>query len=788
MNNKTLCAGHRMCGHQFKLNVLCGTALAAALAAGMPGAYAQSGPMLDDIVVTAQKREQTSQDVPISLSATDGKFIADAGIGDIEVLSAYVPNLTVTTSPGISQIMIRGVGSAAATRSFEQSVGLYIDGIYSPRSVGVHLPFLDVERVEVLRGPQGVLFGKNSIAGAISVISAKPTDEFEVGINGKYEFEYGSYQVDGFVSGPVTDRLFVRVAAIVDKNEGYVEPVVTGGDDQSESELSGVRGTVVWEPTDSTRITTKAEYFDNDTTGTTLQMVGFDPTAPRSGLANYIIGLMDAAGEDYTRNDRHYSDFVNSIDQENTNVTVELEQGIGSFDLTYLFGFSKHDRVQNNAFDFSAGDIIIQTLDEQYEQQSHELRLSSPQGEVVEFTLGAFYIDRSLSFPGSRLRVNLPPLPVPPPSGALTDISHTFERPYYEESDAWSVFGQATWNVTDMLRVTAGGRYTDETKSAEMTGTLKDPIQTLNQQTVAITDMLTLIGIANSPLGFQNFSVSGERNETSFDPSVNVQWDMTDEHMVYARWAQASKSGGFNNNDAAGGNFEFNGEDVTSYELGLKSRFWNGRAQANIALFYNNYDDLQVSFYDGTGFQTGNAARARVRGVELDSRVALTDTLTVGVDAAYLDAQYKDYSGPCSTNSNVWGAECITSGGVFQDLTGKQMDSAPKWSTHLFADNDMPIGSNLYLNTRFDLSYSSDYPLQTDQDPTNVADSLLLADARIGLDSADGNWGIALVARNLFDNRITAFGGSAPLLPGVYWGDITPPRQIELSFSWRFGG
>ena len=167
MNNKTLCAGHRMCGHQFKLNVLCGTALAAALAAGMPGAYAQSGPMLDDIVVTAQKREQTSQDVPISLSATDGKFIADAGIGDIEVLSAYVPNLTVTTSPGISQIMIRGVGSAAATRSFEQSVGLYIDGIYSPRSVGVHLPFLDVERVEVLRGPQGVLFGKNSIAGAI---------------------------------------------------------------------------------------------------------------------------------------------------------------------------------------------------------------------------------------------------------------------------------------------------------------------------------------------------------------------------------------------------------------------------------------------------------------------------------------------------------------------------------------------------------------------------------------------------------------------------------------------
>lgn len=769
---------------RLKAKIMCG----AALAVFAPAVHAQNGPVLDDIVVTAQKREQTSQDVPISLSATDGEFIAETGIGDIEGLSSYVPNLTVTTSPGISQIMIRGVGSAAATRSFEQSVGLYIDGIYSPRSVGVHLPFLDVERVEVLRGPQGVLFGKNSIAGAISVISAKPTDEFEVGLNGKYEFEYGSYQFDGYVSGPLTDRLFVRVAAIIDKNEGYVTPVVTGGDDQPKSELSGLRGTVVWEPTDSTRITTKAEYFNNDTIGTSIQMVGFDPTAPRSGLANYIIGLMDAAGEDYTRNDTHYSDFVNSIDQDNTNVTVEVEQGIGAFDLTYLFGFSKHDRVQNNAFDFSAGDIIIQTLDEEYEQFSHEVRLQSPQGEVVEFTLGAFYIDRELSFPGSRLRVSLPPIPVPPPFGALTDISHTFERPYFEESDAWSIFGQATWNVTDTLRVTAGGRYTDETKSAEMTGTLKDPIQTLDQQTAPITDMLTLIGIARSPLGFQNFTVNGKRNETSFDPSVNVQWDMTDEHMVYARWAQASKSGGFNNNDAAGANFEFNGEDVKSYEVGLKSRFWNGRGQANIAVFQNDYDDLQVSFYDGTGFQTGNAARARVRGVELDSRIAMTDTLTLGVDAAYLDAKYRDYSGPCSTNANVWGAECMASSGAFQDLTGKQMDSAPKWSTHVFADNDLPVGGDLYLNTRVDLSYTSEYPLQTDQDPNNRADSIVLADARIGLEDADKRWSVALVARNIFDNQITAFGGSAPLLPGVYWGDITPPRQIELSFSLRFGG
>lgn len=760
-----------------------GNQLAVDQATNMAGSGSQG---LQEIVVTAQKRRQSAQDVPLSLSTISGAFIAKAGLPNVQSLATYTPNLTITTSPGISQINIRGIGAFAGTRSFEQSVGVYVDEIYSPRSVSVGLPLMDVARVEVLRGPQGVLFGKNSIAGAISITTAKPEKHFGGAVSARYEFEYGSPQLEGHVSIPLTDHLFTRFAAIYQNTKGYVTPVVTGGAKQPRTEVSGVRGTVLWEPTGNTDVTLKVEHYDLNADGTNMQLVYLDPDTPRSGLANYIIAQDRAGGEDFKRDNRQYSDYLNTIRQKNDNVTFRINQKIGNFNLTYLFGYQHHDRVQRNAFDFSAIDMIIQQLDENYKQTSHELRLSSPADGFLEYTIGAYYIDRHLSFPGSRVRVKLPPIPVPPPSGAPTDISFTFARPYFEHSYSWSAFAQATMHFTPTLGLTVGGRYNSETKNGRMTGLLSEPVDNLDETSAPITSPLVLIGIANSPLAFQNFSVSGHRVEHNFDPSVNLQWKPAPHVHLYVTWSKATKSGGFNNNDAAGTNFQYEPEKVHAIEAGIKSRFLDNRAQLNVSVFRNDYTDLQVSYYDGNGFQTGNAAAALVKGVESDILFEVTSGLRVGGDLAYLDAKYKDYVGACSTNPDVWVGDCLANNGAHQDLAGRQVDDAPKWSAHLFADNQFDLTDSLSLTTRVDASYKSSYPLETDQDPNNIADSIWLVDLRVAIENVAQGWSLAVVGHNLLNKQITAFGGSAPLLPGVYFGDITPPRRIDLSLRYQF--
>ena len=741
------------------------------------GEEAEADDGLQVVVVTAQKREQSAQDVPLSLSLTDGKFIANTGLQDVQAVATYVPNLTITTSPGISQINVRGIGSSAATRSFEQSVGVYVDEIYSPRSVSVGLPLLDVDRVEVLRGPQGVLFGKNSIAGAISISTAKPDRDFGGEVSGRYELEYGSYQLQGHVSVPVADNLYVRVAGIYQDSRGYIAPVVTGGDKEPSTELSGVRGTILWEPTSETTVTLKYEHYDINTDGDSMQLVGLDPDTPRSGLANYIIAQNQAGGEDFVLDNRHYSDFVNSIRQNNDNVTLRIDQEIGDFGLTYLAGYSNHDRVQRNAFDFSAIDMIIQQLDEKYEQMSHEIRLSSPTGGLFEYTVGAYYIDRDLTFPDSKVRVKFPP---------NSPLSFTFARPYTEEAEAWSVFAQGTVNLTDTFNLTLGGRYNSEIKQASMTGTLYEPIDDLDDTSAPITSQIVLGGIAATPLAFANFSASGRRVERNFDPSVNVKWEPVDDVNLYASWSRATKSGGFNNNDANGTNFEFEPEEVEAIEVGIKSRFLDNRAQLNVSLFHNDYTDLQVSYFDGNGFQTGNAAEALVKGVEAELLFEVARDFQIGGDIAYLDAKYESYLGACSTNSSIWTGDCLDNGGQFQDLAGVQIENAPEWSAHLFADFRTGLTSDLDFATRADASYKSSYSLTADQDPNNFADSIWLVDLRVAVEDADSRWSVAVVGRNLFNNQITTFGGSAPLIPGAYFGNITVPRQVDLNFRYSF--
>lgn len=728
---------------------------------------------LEEVVVTAQKRVESLQDVPISVSAISGEMIRNNGMQNMEDLAVMVPNLNVSDSPGVNYIVIRGLGSGAGTISFEQSVGLYIDGVYAARAAMFQAPFLDLERVEVLRGPQGVLFGKNSIAGAVSVITAKPTDEFEAEISGSYEFEYDGTELTGLVSGPLTDTLYGRLVAKTTESGAFVDNETTN-DTYPRNDAEVLRGTIVWEATDTTSVMVKAETSNYKEKGTTFQISDRDyaaplPPFPGSILAESLLEGMEAGGEDFTLNDKNFQNDVNRLRQEATNYTWDISQGLGEFDLTYLGSYSEYSRKEFSDMDNSVVDFLKWNTHEEFEQYTHELRLTSPLGEKLDYVAGLFYVDRQLKLPDNPLDVNAP------------IIRSTGNIRYKEDATSWSAFAQGTWHFTASVRVTFGLRYSSENKDA--TGS-----QVINQyeSDQPLTDPVALEFLKNE-FGSVNYSNKGNRGEDNLDPTFNVQWDFTDSAMVYFTWAQASKSGGFNSSDRSGENFEYEDESAENFEIGLKSDLLDGAARVNLAIFHTKYDNLQVSSFNGTSFEVGNAGKATSQGVEMDALYALTDEWTLGTNIAYLDATYDEFDSSCPADSNQWRGSCATNGGAFQDMSGEQLEFAPQWSGTVFAEYRASVGESLYFSTRADAVYQDEFSVQPNLDDYLVQDSFWKYNLRVALESSDERWLVAIAGKNLSDEHTRNFGGQALALPGIYFGNYEFPRQIELSASYRFG-
>ncbi|BFM15144.1 TonB-dependent receptor [Maricurvus nonylphenolicus] len=757
-------------------------AIAASLAVSSFNISAEEGFALEEIVVTAQKRAQSLQEVPISVNAVSGEFIEDSGISNLEELSSFVPNLNISKSPGANKIVIRGLGSSA-NPSFEQAVGLYVDGIYGGKSRQFQVPFMDVERVEVLRGPQGVLFGKNSIAGAVSIISAKPSDEFEAEITGKYELENNGYQVDSFVSGELAENLYGRLTLRHTDNGEYIDNIELN-EDQPDAENEAVRGVLVWDVSDVTEITLKAEMAEMDQDGSGFQVSALDASAPASGPDALIqaaaIPLMQASGEDFDLNDKRTANAPNYLELESDNLALSIEHDISDNKLTYLLGFSQYDVQSATDLDFSALDLLSSEAKEEFNQVSHELRIASPVGETFEYVAGVYYLDREFEVTSVN-NLDLGLVAGLPGGAGLALLSHSQYSDFKEDADAWSVFFQGTWNISETLRATLGARYTDETKEADYNYRSTVLGDTSTSHPAAGTSLLAL-GVADSDL-------ARKRTETSFDPTFNLQWDFNESGMAYFTWTKATKAGGYNSthNTPNPENFEFEEENAESLELGVKLDLLDGRARINAAYFYTEFEDLQVSSFDGSNFVTGNAAEATSQGVEVEASYALAEDLIVGSNLSWLDARYDSYLGSCPTNANEWSSSCVSSAGASQDLSGVRLEQAPEWSGTIFADYSTNISDSLIFSARIDAVYSDEYTLNANNDSYNVQDSFWKMNLRLALDSADERWTVALLGSNLTDETTANFGSSLYGIPGGYWSNVAPPRQIELSATYRFG-
>lgn len=756
--------------------------------------YAQG---LEEVIVTAQKRAESAQDVPISINALSGDQIRLTGAGNLEGLSDSLPNVDIADSPGTTRVVIRGLGSGTGNAGFEQSVGMFVDGIYASRAAIFQAPFLDLERIEVLKGPQGVLFGKNSIAGALSLISNKPGEEFEAEISGSYEFEYESHEVSGVLSGALSDSLYGRVAAKTSQDGPYLDNALLA-DKVPASEADVIRGVFVWDATDSSEVMLKIESgqlrerganwqtFADYSEGTLPDLVesdpDFAPPTPVIGIGATIYSLAREAGEDFQRDDTSFINEKDRLDQETESLTLQVTHALGAHELTYLFGYGSYDRDKFGDQDFTAPTVVKTRTEDTFEQYSHEIRVASPLGERFEYVTGLYYLDRDFEVDTTQDIFGFSPL-----------LAFTSLGEFREKSTSYSAFGQGTWNISDTWRANFGLRYSEEQKEAS-NARLSAVYETSDSLLEAEPGKYALIqALFNRPI----FGYEEDRDEYSLDPAFSVQWDYSPSGMAYFSWTRATKAGGFNAAETSGliEDFSYEPEKAESFEIGLKADLVDGRARLNAAIFRTEFDDLQVGAFDPTvnGFVVTNAAEAVSQGVELEGLLAISDHLTLGGNAAYLDAKYDRFTAGCPGNwVEAARLDCYQDPGsnedrLIQDLDGVQLDNAPEVTAALFLDYSSMIGSAVVFGSRLDAYYKDDTTLDFSQDSNLKEDDFWRLNLRLSLDAADDAWTVALSVFNLSDERPATFGGQEFVTPGVYWTNRGRGREVQLSATYRFG-
>lgn len=718
---------------------------------------------LEEVVVTAQKRAQAIQDVPISVSAISGAKIADAGISDMDDLSRHVPNLNISTGNN-TQIRMRGLGSGL-NKGFEQSVGMYIDGIYFGRDRSYRGSLLDLERVEVLRGPQGILFGKNTIAGAINVTTAKPSQEFE----GEVGLTYGSYgerKVSGVLSGPISDTLSGRIAFSDESQDGYLDNSIASADDGVGVENRTVRATLQWEPSDQLVSTLKLEKGDYERRGTTYQV-----TNPGVFSDAYFSAF--TPGFESRFNDETHIDSTLGDQKEKTetdNVTLNVEYEFDQFTLASTTGYIGFDSDDGLDVDFSPAPVLFQNAKQDYEQFSQEFRLSSPGGETIDYIIGVYYQSSEFEFNNHTL-LNLDPVP-------LVNGQAATLKDFDQESESYSAFGEVVWNISDKFSLTGGLRYTRETKEADSRLTT-----------------LELNGAAASPAtqgllaAFGNVAhvQSGERTESNVTPLIKATYYFTDDIMGYVTASTGFKGGGFNTevNNPAASPFEFEEESSKAVEVGLKSTLLDGAATFNVSIFKTEFDDLQVSGFEGLAFIVGNAAKATSQGVEIDGMWRVSERLTLGGSYSYLDAEYDDYdNAPCTVAQK---AASAVPASCQQDLSGRPLHYAPENTASLNAEYEMPVGEDYELSFAVDLNYSDDFFLQNDLDPEDSQESFTKVNARVVVKNLLDDWELALIGKNLTDKRTANNATDLPVLEnGAHAKNTMPPRTVALQLKMRF--
>ncbi len=733
--------------------------LALGTAGLLHAAIAAAQPQLEEVVVTAQKRAESLQDVPISVTTMSGDRLDQMNISSIDELTLYTPSVTVTEGAAGAQLFIRGVGSGL-NKGFEQSVGTYVDNIYFGRGRSTRVGMLDLERAEVLKGPQGVLFGKNTIAGAFNLTTRNPGQEFEGYAQAGYEFETDKQFYEAAAGGPVTDTLGLRAVARYSDQDGWLKNTWTGQDIPGEEEFIS-RLSAVWEPTDSLQVIGKLQYSDFKQAERPAELIKCS-----AAMQALVAGVDDCRFDDkttVTAYDPKGGYGSEDMTAYSMGLTVNWDTELGT--VTWVSGYTSHDDDLYLDSDYTHLDTLEASRDEKFDSFSQELRMVGDIGQSINYIAGAYYEHNKLQY-DQVLSYN-----AEPSTGAPVAFSRVVDD--VQETDTYAIFGQFTWDFTDTLALTVGGRYSVDDKQ----------VDALNY----CGEWKTSIANGAAACFGAPYQLNQNRSDDDFSPAVTLEWSPSIDHMLYAKYSQGYKSGGFDLQSLTGDpkTFGFEPESVDSYEIGSKSTLLDGSMTLNLALYRNEYSDLQVSTFDGyVGFNVGNAAQAISQGFDADLNWALSDDWRTAVSVSYLDATYDDFKGAqCSypqTAATPEGQTCVN------DLSGKDLQYAPEWSAHWNLTWEHQITDNLLLTASGDLSYSDAFYVSNDLDPELRQDSYAKFDARLALSPLNDQWEIALIGKNLTDEETFSFGNDVPLSAGSYFAHYDVTRTIAAQVRWNF--
>lgn len=685
-----------------------------------------------EVLVTARKRTERLQDVPISVNVTSGEELASQDVRNLEALSGSVPNLHIQATPGNNAIYIRGIGSSPGNLAFEQSVGLFVDGAYAGRGRQFAAPFLDVASVEVLRGAQGALFGKNTAAGAINITSNGPRAmrELATTVTGTIDGDNG-YEITQIVSGPITDKLLVRLAGKYSDNEGWLENTTTGDHNPAREDLVG-RAVIDYLASDTLSFRLKVEGASQDLTGQPMSSVA--PGGSKSFTRATTPGVPDY-------------DNANSFNSVLT-INKDFANGVT---LTSITAYSAFDYDKQIDSDFTVNPLLRTIFQEEFNQVSQEVRLTSPNDGPLTWIVGAYAHRNEIDMHQSS-------------SILMGPFNGASDRQFNQTNESYSLYGQATYAFNDQWKLTAGLRQTWEDKAAD--------------QTRATTGAV--------PPSWVNTPLSGQREESQLDPSVQIQYILDRNAMFYASYAKGSKAGGFVGAQSTGGQdaFEFEGETSQSFEIGTKLTLLGGRATVNLAAYTSKFEDLQVSGFNAAtnAFITTNAASAKSQGVEAEGTFRLHPSVILSGSIAYNDAKYDSYpTAPCVYKNGVAPpANCV------EDIGGVRLPRAPKWSGALTLNVNHPLNNGMRLLADATVRGRSGTYLEENLNPLSYQEGFSKVDLRLGLASADDRWTLALIGRNLTDEWTASHSFGTPFLAGSQTYVVDPGRVVSIQLGLRY--
>ncbi len=736
--------------------------------------------LLDEIIVTATKRAENIQDVAISITSFSGDFIAKSDIQDLQELSQYAPNFSIVTSSQATnaRIIIRGIGSAGNS-GIEPAVGVFIDGVYYPRPGSVLGNLVDIQSVEVLRGPQGTLFGRNTAAGALNITTKDPSDETESYMQASYG-NYNDYSFQAALSAPLTDRVAARLAIKYADREGYGFNSFTGQKIGERDDLTA-RGKFVIDWAES--FTSKL-IFDYAETNSGGSIVDMDPaTAPAvfDATLNAIFGagVTTVDGFDYIINQVHKD---TGHDQQ-WGITLDNSLELGGHMLRSITSYRDW---QANNIDSAlriSGDVLPRNQDYTTETFSQELQILSPVGETFEYVAGLFYyhenyhIDEDfdagadgcsrlvLAMAGAGAAGACSAAPQTPATAANFDQSLT----------SIAAFAQAKYHITEQFSLSLGGRYTKDDKKGSFEQTIPNPILgSLFRAAENIPDL--------------------ESNDDAFTWLVNASYTPTDEVMLFATYSTGFKGGGFNSQGAgvALGRVDrtFAEETSKNIEVGIKSRLFDRRLTANITLYHTILEDFQDRSFNGISFITRNAGKRTQQGFEADFMARPTDKLSLMAAISYLDSEFDSFLA----------ASPLPGDTAAQDLSGARPHFSPKWQTTIVADySDNLMNSDMTWFIRPEWQYISQQNAgaNTNNNPQSIQAAYSKLNLHLGLSGADDQWAITLYGKNLSNTGYCQVMFDQPL--GAAFGAVNTtentvaqrcvlgvPRTYGLSLRYNF--